>query len=85
MPHSLFSCGKGDMLDIVVHQNIGVSNVIISDILYSDHLPIVFNILCHVKIRNPSEPIEKLTDWDRFQNLASEYLPEPKLTGGRSQ
>jgi hypothetical protein len=54
--------GNGEVLDIVVHQNIRVSDVIVSDISDSDHLPIVFHILDHVKIRNLSEPIEKFTD-----------------------
>jgi hypothetical protein len=66
------------MLDIVVHQNIRVSEVIVSDILDSDHLPIVFHILDHVKIRNLSDPIEKFTDWDRFQSLTSELI-SPKI------
>jgi hypothetical protein len=44
--------GNGDVLDIVVHKNIRLSDVIVSDILDSDHLPIVFHILDHVKIRN---------------------------------
>jgi hypothetical protein len=51
--------GNGDVLDIVVNQNIRVSDVIVSDILDSDHQPVVFHILDHVKIRNVSEPIEK--------------------------
>jgi hypothetical protein len=62
------------MLDIVVHQNIRVSDVIVSEILDSGHLPIIFHILDHVKIRNLSEPIEKFTDWDHFQSLASEVI-----------
>jgi hypothetical protein len=66
------------VLDIVVHQNIRISDVIVSDILDSDHLPIIFHILDHVKIRNLSDPIEKLTDWDRFQNVASELI-SPKI------
>jgi hypothetical protein len=33
--------GKGDVLDIVVHQNIRLSDVTVSDILDSNHLPIV--------------------------------------------
>jgi hypothetical protein len=65
-PSHYSSAGYGDVLDILVHKNIRVSDVIISDILDSDHLPIVFHILDHVKIRNLSEPIEKFTDWDRF-------------------
>jgi hypothetical protein len=35
--------GNGDVLDIVVHRNIRLSNVIVSDILDSDCLPIVFH------------------------------------------
>jgi ribosomal protein L20 len=73
MPHSLFFAGNGDVLDIVVHQNIRVS-----DIFDSDYPPIIFHILDHVKIRNLSERIEKFTDWNRFQSLASE-LTSPKI------
>jgi hypothetical protein len=50
------------------------SDVIVSDILDSDHLPIVFHILDHDNVKNLSEPIEKFTDWDRFQSLASELI-----------
>jgi hypothetical protein len=60
-----------------------VSDVIVSDILDSEHLPIVFHILDHVKIRNLSEPIEKFTDWDRFQSLASELIsPQVQINSG---
>ncbi|PNF22596.1 hypothetical protein B7P43_G12673 [Cryptotermes secundus] len=48
------------------------------DLFDRNHLPIVFHILDHVKIRNLSEPIEKFTDWERFQSLASELI-SPKL------
>jgi hypothetical protein len=51
-----------------------MSDVIVSDILESDHLPIVSHTLDHVKIRTLSEPIEKFTNWDRFQRLASELI-----------
>jgi hypothetical protein len=70
--------GNGHVLDIFVHQNIRMSDVIVSDILDSDRLPIVFHILDHVKIRNLSNPIEKFTDWERFQSLASELI-SPKI------
>jgi endonuclease/exonuclease/phosphatase family metal-dependent hydrolase len=66
--------GNCDVLDIVVHKNISVSDVIVSDILDSDHLPKIFHILDHVKIKNLSEPIEKFTNWDRFQSLLSELI-----------
>jgi hypothetical protein len=41
--------GNGDVLDIVVHQNIRVSDVEVSDILDSDHLPIVFHMMDNCK------------------------------------
>jgi hypothetical protein len=75
--------GNGDMLDIVVHQNIRVSDVTVSDILDSDHQPIIFHILDHVKIRNLSEPIGKITDWDRFQSFTSELIsPRMEINSG---
>jgi hypothetical protein len=69
---------NGDVLDTVVHQNIRVSDVIVSDILDSDHLPIIFHILGHVKISHLSEPIEKFADWNRVQILASKLI-SPKI------
>ncbi|PNF15438.1 hypothetical protein B7P43_G18173, partial [Cryptotermes secundus] len=71
----------GDLNDKKPFWNSRVSNpsdVIVSDIFDSDHLPIVFHILDHVKIRKLSEPIEKFRDWERFQSLASELI-SPKL------
>jgi hypothetical protein len=82
MPHS-FPAGNGDVLNIVVHKNIRVSDVIVSDILDSDQQPLVFHILDHVKIRNLSEPIEKFTDWDRFQSHAFQLMrPQIKIKSG---
>jgi hypothetical protein len=49
-------------LDIVVHQNIRVSDIIVPDILESDHRPVAFHILDHVKSRHLSDPVEKFTD-----------------------
>jgi hypothetical protein len=60
-----------------------VSDVIVSDILDSDHLQKIIHILDHVKIINISEPIEKFTDWDRFQSLASELIsPRIEINSG---
>jgi hypothetical protein len=73
-PTHYFPSVNGDVLDILVHQNIGVSDVIVSDILDSDHLRIIFHILDHVKIWNLADPIEKFTDWERFQSLAFELI-----------
>jgi hypothetical protein len=56
--HTNYSpAGNDDVLDIVVHKNTRVSDVTVSDILDSDHLPIIFHMLDNVKIRNISEPV----------------------------
>jgi hypothetical protein len=55
-----------------------VSNVIVSDILDSDHLPILYYTLDHVTIRNLSEPVENFTDWELFQRFISELI-SPKI------
>jgi hypothetical protein len=62
-----------DALDIVVHQSIRVSDVIVFDILDTDHLPIIFHIVDHVKFRNLPEP-GKIHRLDRFQSLATELI-----------
>jgi hypothetical protein len=66
--------GNGEVVGIVIHQNIRVPDDIVSDVLDSDYLPVLFHILDHVKIRNRSVPIEKFTDWNRFQSLASQLI-----------
>jgi hypothetical protein len=48
------------MLDIVVHQNVRLSEVTVSDTLDSDHPPIIFHILDHVITRDLSAFIEKV-------------------------
>jgi hypothetical protein len=45
------SAANSDVLDIMIHKNIRVSDVIVSAILDSDRLPIIFHVLDHVKIR----------------------------------
>jgi hypothetical protein len=60
--------GNGDVLDIVVLKNIRLPSVIVS-VLDSDHLPIIFHILDHVRTKNVSAPLETFTDWERFQSL----------------
>jgi hypothetical protein len=67
--------GNGDVLDIVVHKISECQMSLSRDILDSDHLPVIIPIMDHVKIRNLSKPVEKFTDWDRFQSLASELIP----------
>jgi hypothetical protein len=71
------------MLDIVVQKDVRLSEVIVSDILDSGHLQIAFHLLDHVRTRNLSDSIDKFTDWERFQSLASELIsPRIKITSG---
>jgi hypothetical protein len=64
--------GRDDVLNIVVHRHIRLSEVIVTDVLDSDRLPIMFSILDPVRKREALDPVEKLTDWGLFQFLASE-------------
>jgi hypothetical protein len=75
--------GSGDVLSIVVHQNVRLSEVMVSDILDSDHLPVFFSVLDHVMTTNHSDRIEKFTDWERFRNLSSDLIsPILQITSG---
>jgi hypothetical protein len=62
------------MLSIVVHKNVWLSEVIVSDILDSDHLPVVFHLLGHVRTTNLSGLVDRFTDLKWFQSLASELI-----------
>jgi hypothetical protein len=62
------------VLDIVVHKNVRLSEVIVSDILDSDHLPILFHSMDYIRTRKLSDPVDKFRDWERFQSLASESI-----------
>jgi hypothetical protein len=76
--------GNEDVLDIVVHKNIRLSNVIVSDILDSGHLPIIFHILDHVRTKTISAPHEKITDLERFQSLTSNLIsPRIEINSGQ--
>jgi hypothetical protein len=52
---------RGDVLDIVVHQNVRLSEVIVTDIPDSDHITVMFSILHRVRTRGSLDPVEKLT------------------------
>jgi hypothetical protein len=73
-------------MDIVVHKNVRISNITVSDILDWDYLPIVFHILDHVKTTVLSEPTENLTDWEEVQRLASDLISAKiEINSGRSR
>jgi hypothetical protein len=54
--------GNGDVLHVVIHQNIHLPNITVSDVMDSDHLPIFFHILEHVSARNILTLVEIHTD-----------------------
>jgi hypothetical protein len=54
--------GNSDVLDIVVHKNFWLLELIFSDILDSDNLPIIFPLLDHVRTGNLSDTFDKFTD-----------------------
>lgn len=59
--------GNGDILDILVHGNVQLSDATESDALKSDHLPIVCQD--HIRIKDISDSVENHTDWERFRSL----------------
>jgi hypothetical protein len=61
------------VFDIVVHKNVRLSEIIVSDILDSDHITILFHILDHFRTRNSSDPVDKFLDLECL--LASELIP----------
>jgi hypothetical protein len=86
-PTHYHPAGNGDVLDIALHENVRLSEVTVSDILDSDHLPIVFHFLDHVRTRNLSDLVYKFTDWERVQSLGSELI-SPRIqinSGGKSR
>jgi hypothetical protein len=62
------------VLDIVVHKNARLSEDIVSYILDSDHVPVIFHSLDHTRTRNVSGPVDKYTDWEQFRSLASKLI-----------
>jgi hypothetical protein len=65
---------SGDELDIVMHKNVRLSDVIVSDILDSDCVTVLLHLLNHFRIKNLSDSVDKFIDWGWFQSLASELI-----------
>jgi hypothetical protein len=57
-----------------MQKNIQLSEVIVFDILGSDHIPIIFHLLDHIRTRNLLDPVDKFMDWEWFQSLVSELI-----------
>jgi hypothetical protein len=77
-PTHFVTNGRGDVLAIMVHKDVRLSEIRVLDIMDSDQLPIMFCILDHIKAKEISVPVEKFTDWERFQSLAS-ALVSPRV------
>jgi hypothetical protein len=58
----------------VVQQNVRRLEVIVSDILYPDHLSVIISILEPARRKESLDLVEKFTDWELFQSLASELI-----------
>ena len=63
---SLHPARSGDVLDIVVSHNIQLADIIVSYVLDSDHLPVIFHILDHIIFTDLLAPLEKFADWELF-------------------
>lgn len=69
--------GKGDVLNILVHQNFRLSKIA-TDILDSHNLRTVFSILGCVRTLEAADAVENLTDWELFQSFDTE-LTSPNI------
>jgi hypothetical protein len=67
------------------HQNVQLSDDLVSDVFNSDHLLYVFHSLAYVNL-GIFRVLEKFTDFLRFQIIACDLISEnPYKLGGRSQ
>lgn len=65
---------NGSILDIMVQWHVQLSDVFVSDVLYSDHLPVIFHKLDHTNTKDFLAPVETLIDWEQFWSLASDII-----------
>jgi hypothetical protein len=76
-PTHYSTMGNGDVFDIVVHQNVWLSDVILTS-----WTPITFQSFSTYRIMLQQlifwTQLKKFTDWERFQNLASDLI-SPRL------
>jgi hypothetical protein len=75
--------GNGDVFEIVVHKNVQLAEVTVSNILDSDHLPNVLHLLNPVRTRNLSDQVHKFMEWEQSQSLASNFIsPRIQINSG---
>jgi hypothetical protein len=57
--------------------------IIVSHILDSDYIQIIFHIKDHVRTKNVSAPLEEFTDWEQLQSLVSNLIsPRIEINSG---
>jgi hypothetical protein len=71
--------GRSNVLNTVIHQNVCLSQAIVTNILDSDHLPVMFSIRDHVRMREALDTDGRLTDCFRSSSL-NWYLQISKFT-----
>lgn len=74
VPTHYSPAGNGDVLGILVRQNVRLLDVIVSDVTDPGHLPIASHTSEHVRTRSHSNPVKKFTGLEWFQSLASELI-----------
>jgi hypothetical protein len=52
--------GRSYVLNIVVHQNVRLSEATVTEVLDSDHLPVMFSIVDHVRAMDVLDPAVKI-------------------------
>jgi hypothetical protein len=72
--HYTLDGGRGHVLDTVVHQNVGLSEVIVTDVLHLDHDQYCSAFLTLLEGGKLEIHLKKLTDREQFQSLASELI-----------
>jgi hypothetical protein len=59
---------------LTLHQNIWLLEVIVTDILGSGQLSIIFSMLDPFRMGTTFDPVEELTDLELFQSYAPELI-----------
>jgi hypothetical protein len=78
-----YPVGNGDVPGTVMHENVLLWDIIVSDILDSDHQPIIYHKRDYVTIRNFLDPVENIIEWKWFECLACELIsPRIKINSG---
>jgi hypothetical protein len=73
-PTHYIPAGNVDVMDTVVHKNIRFSNVIVSDIPDSDHLPKYSTSWIILELQNSWKDSKIVIDWGWLQSIATDIV-----------